>query len=155
MELLLPASIIPAVDLELIFVLHLASTFVMMGIIWFIQVVHYPLLNRLTRDSMQTYYDAHIRPTTFVVLPPMVIELITGLILLLIPNDIITFRQAAIGLALLLIIWLSTMLLHVPKHRVLATGYDAVVHHALVRSNWIRTLAWSCRGVLVAYAIWF
>jgi len=52
------------------------------------------------------------------------------------------------GSALLAVIWLSTFLLQVPCHRGLAAGFQVTVHRRLVRSNWIRTLAWSGRAAV-------
>jgi hypothetical protein len=59
---------------EFILLVHLAATLVMVGVIWFVQVVHY------TR---------------------------------------------------------------------LSNGFDAVTHRRLVRCNWLRTVAWTGRGILV------
>jgi hypothetical protein len=52
------------------------------------------------------------------------------------------------GLALVAAIWLSTAAIQVPCHAKLAAGFDAEVHARLVSSNWIRTVAWTARGLL-------
>ena len=52
------------------------------------------------------------------------------------------------GWILLLLIWLSTAFLQVPLHRRLAAGYDSRTATRLVRSNWVRTIAWTVRGVV-------
>jgi hypothetical protein len=59
---------------------------------------------------------------------------------------------ALLGALLLGGVWISTALLQAPAHGRLAQGFDAVVHRRLVRSNWIRTLAWLGR-VPVALAL--
>jgi hypothetical protein len=46
------------------------------------------------------------------------------------------------------IIWLSTAFLQVPMRRRLAAGFDDDAHRRLVSLNWIRTTAWSVRGLL-------
>lgn len=53
------------------------------------------------------------------------------------------------GLDLIGVIWLSTRLLQVPQHRVLEAGSDPGAHRVLVASNWIRTVAWTARGILL------
>jgi len=53
-----------------------------------------------------------------------------------------------IGIALLLLIWLSTAVLQVPAHHRLGSGFDPATHRRLVLTNWVRTWAWSARGVL-------
>jgi hypothetical protein len=41
------------------------------------------------------------------------------------------------------------MALQVPAHGVLAEGFDADAHRRLVASNWIRTIAWTARSLLL------
>ena len=57
------------------------------------------------------------------------------------------------GVALLALIWASTALLQIPLHNALSTGFDAEVHARLVHTNWIRTIAWTVRGVLALYLL--
>lgn len=125
----------------------------MVGLIWFVQVVHYPLFNRVGDDEFVTYESRHQARTTWVVLPPMLLELVSAVALLL-P----IFRSSLssvdvvllwIGAGLLAVIWVSTGALQVPAHRVLQTGFDAGAYQRLVASNWIRTVAWTARGGVV------
>jgi hypothetical protein len=58
-----------------------------------------------------------------------------------------------LGLALVAVVWTSTALLQVPAHRKLAAGYHAGAHRRLVRTNWVRTAAWTARGALVVGAL--
>jgi hypothetical protein len=46
---------------------------------------------------------------------------------------------------------LSTVLLQGRQHAVLAHGFNTGTLRGLVRSNWIRVIAWSAAGVL---ALW-
>jgi uncharacterized membrane protein len=130
-------------------VVHLAATGVMIGVIWFVQVVHYPLMALVGRDGYPAYQAAHQRGTTFVVVPPMLLELATGAWLALRPAPFLSASAAWTGLALLAVAWLSTFFLQVPQHRRLEAGFDAAAHRRLVRDNWIRTAAWTLRGVLL------
>jgi len=133
----------------LAFVLNLASTGVMIGIIWFVQVVHYPLFSRVAVDGYPAFQAAHSRLTTFVVAPPMLLEAGTGLWLALRPPPFFPPTLAWIGLALIAVVWLSTILLQVPMHGRLERGFDADAHRRLVLGNWVRTVAWTARGVIV------
>lgn len=132
-----------------IVVAHLASTGVMIGIIWFVQVVHYPLMAGVGRDGYPAYQAAHSRRTTLVVMPPMLLEIATGAWLVLRPSPFFPASAAWTGLALLAVIWLSTFFLQVPQHGRLERGFDAAAHRRLVRGNWVRTVAWTLRGILV------
>ena len=53
------------------------------------------------------------------------------------------------GLGLLAVVWLSTAVLQVPRHRALGLGFDQQAHRILVLSSWARTAARSTRGLLV------
>jgi hypothetical protein len=128
---------------------HAVSTVVMVGIIWFVQVVHYPMFGFVGVREFPAWQQRNTRRTTLVVGPPMLVELMTAAGLLVVRGD----RLAVAGAVLLVIIWASTALLQVPAHNRLEHGFDAAVHRRLVQSNWIRTVCWTARGV-VALAIW-
>lgn len=128
---------------------HVAMTLFMVGLIWFVQVVHYPLLARVGSDRFTDYEAAHVRLTSWVVGPPMIIEAATAAALVWRPPAPVWPGLCWSGLVLLLLIWASTGLLQVPRHNALATGFDATHHGTLVVTNWARTVAWTLRGGLV------
>jgi hypothetical protein len=62
---------------------------------------------------------------------------------------------AAIAEVLLLVVILvSAVRYQAPQHARLSSGFDAAVYRTLVRSNWVRTVAWSALGVLDLWLIW-
>lgn len=121
----------------------------MVGLIWFVQVVHYPLLARVGRGGFAGYEASHVRRTTWVVAPPMLVEAVLAVVLAVRPPVGVPKVAAWVAFGLLGIIWLSTAFLQVPMHRRLAAGFDDDAHRRLVSLNWIRTTAWSVRGLLV------
>jgi hypothetical protein len=123
----------------------------MLGVIWFVQVVHYPLFATTAREGFRAYEERHTFLTTWVVAPAMLVEAGTALGLFWFPPLGVSTWQLAIGLALLAVIWLSTALVQVPCHKRLSQGFDAATHRRLVGTNWIRTVAWSLRGLLVLW----
>ena len=134
---------------QLVLLAHAAATLAMTGVIWFVQVVHYPLFGGVGADRWIGYAAAHGRLTTLVVAPLMLVELATAVLLVLRPPADVGRWAAVLGLALVLVIWASTALLQVPAHGRLGAGFDADVHRGLVAGNWIRTLAWTARSALV------
>ncbi len=139
--------------MEWVLLLNLASTGVMIGVIWFVQVVHYPLFGGVGRDGWTDYAAAHGRRTTLVVGLPMLVELATGVLLVLRPPPGIPPAVLWAGLALIGVVWASTGLLQVPRHRVLGDGWDPAAHRALVAGNWVRVVAWTLRGMLVLWIL--
>lgn len=136
-----------------VLLLHFAATTLMLGVIWFVQVVHYPLFGRVGAEGFTAYEAAHQRLTTWIVAPPMLLELGTGLLLLWRPPLQIERVWFWVGMALIVVIWLSTALLQVPRHELLSHGFDPAAHRALVTSNWIRTVAWTARGGLLFWIV--
>lgn len=135
--------------MSLLLLVHAGATVYMVGVIWFVQIVHYPLFGMVGTDGFVPYADAHSRRTGYVVGPPMLTEAATTALLLL-------FHPAGVppvllwaGAGLLAIVWASTALLQVPRHTRLGAGFDRRTHRGLVATNWVRTVAWTGRGVLV------
>ncbi len=127
--------------------LNLATTLPLVGLIWLVQVVAYPLFAKVGPAEFAAYHEAHSRLITFVVGPLMVGELIAALALW---TDASAPRWlAACAFALALLTWVFTIFVSVPKHALLSAGFDAEAHAALVNTNWLRTVAWTLRGVLV------
>jgi uncharacterized membrane protein len=130
---------------------HLATTLYMTGLIWFVQVVHYPLKAYVGAESFRDYQAQHLQRTGWVVMPPMLVEAMTAVWLVLEPPLGVTSSLPWIGLALLGVIWLSTGIFQIPAHRRLEERFDPEVVRTLVRTNWIRTVAWTARaGVVTA-----
>lgn len=133
-----------------ILLVHMCATWGMVGVIWFVQLVHYPLLGNVGTDKFVEYERLNVTRTGWVVIPLMLSEATTALLLAVLRPDEVLSWQIYSGLVLLLIIWLSTAMLQVPCHQQLLTTWDARTHRRLVRSNWIRTVAWTLRGLLAA-----
>lgn len=134
--------------LDLLLAVHTASTLFMTGLIWFVQVVHYPLFVWVGGGSFADYESEHTRRTTYVVGPVMLLELGSALCLLGFQPPQSPAWAPWGGVALLAIVWLTTFFVSVPCHGRLAQGFDAETAKWLVRSNWLRTAAWSLRAVL-------
>ncbi len=123
----------------------------MTGLIWFVQIVHYPLFGQVGQEGFSAYESAHTKLTTCVVALPMVIEALTGGLWLWQRPQEICLLEALLGIALLALIWVSTCFLQVPKHKLLAAGFETQAHQFLVTSNWLRTAAWSARALLLLW----
>lgn len=119
----------------------------MVGLIWFVQVVHYPLLSHLDPAGIAE----HQRLTGYVVAAPMAVEAVTAALLVVDRPGGVPAAAAWIGAALVAVVWTSTALLQVPAHRALAGGSADV--RRLVAGNWVRTVAWSGRGAVVAWML--
>ena len=135
--------------MELVFLTHVGATLFMVGLIWFVQIVHYPLFGSVGRGGFAEYSQAHSRLTGFVVGPPMLVEAGTAVALVVRPPEEVPFSLPLLGLVLLAVVWLSTAVLQSPQHTVLGRGFAPDSHRFLVVSNWVRTVLWTARGFIV------
>ena len=123
----------------------------MTGIIWFVQLVQYPSFAQVDSASFAAFHTHHSSTISLIVAPLMVAEAISGLAFLWLPLRVQTPWQIWLGIGLIAFIWASTFLLQVPAHSQLASGFEERSWRTLVRSNWLRTIAWSARAGLVTY----
>ena len=133
---------------------QLFSTFAMTGLIWLVQLVHYPLFDRVAAERFVQFETDHSNGITWIVLPLMTAELGTAIWL--------AFGRAAspdrwlwyAGLAMVIGLWLCTALLSVPEHNRLMQGFDPDAHRRLVATNWPRTILWTARSGLLLWVLW-
>lgn len=128
----------------------LASTWFMAGLIWFVQGVHYPLFHRVGRADFREYHRGHVRRTTWVVLGPMVLELLTSIGLVLRPPPGSSGWLLSLGLLTCGVCWLSTAVVQVPQHERLSSEPEPAFISRLVRSNRIRTVGWTVHALIMS-----
>ena len=132
-------------------IIHLIATSVMVGVIWTIQLVHYPSFHFIELNQYTTFQRFHMSRISYVVIPAMLTELFT-LILIIISMDQVDHIILASAL-LLIVIWLMTAVFFSGVHQKLTLGYDQAVVEKLVKINWGRTLLWTLRLTLVSIYI--
>jgi hypothetical protein len=128
--------------------IHIISTSIMCGVIWVVQLVHYPLFNFVRKEDFSQFEKSHCNRITLIVLPTMGVELLSGALLLYISQENLIYQ---INLFLLILIWLSNSLIQNRQHQKLSLGYNEKIHKNLVNFNWIRTILWSIRILLLFY----
>lgn len=144
-------------QLQTLLLTQTAAAWFMCGLIWFVQVVHYPLMNKVGQDHWTRYEQLHQRQTTWVVAPVMLIEALScaGVLINMLTRGSGVDPEFSmivwISSGLLLIVWGSTFALQVPAHQQLTKHFDTRTHRKLVNTNWVRTIAWTMRSVLLTY----
>ena len=131
--------------LMILSLIHLISTAIIVGIIWVIQVVHYPSFYFIERDEYVSFQKFHMDKISYIVVPVMLIESISGFILIY--NELNTVLL--ISMILLFFIWVLTGIFFVPIHQKLTSGYQEELVEKLVKINWVRTIFWTIRLLLV------
>jgi hypothetical protein len=132
---------------------HAVATLFMVAVIWFVQLVHYPLFARVGASALLDYERAHVGRISWIVVPAMLAELGSAAGLVALGSAHLRPAEAWLGLALVALLWACTFFVQVPIHARLQRTADPADVRSLVRWNWIRTAAWTARGVLVGVAL--
>ena len=132
-------------EFELLLEVNFISTSVMVGVIWVIQLLHYPSFHFINENKYIEFQHFHMRRISFIVIPVMLIELASALLLSYFFRSSLTI----ILLALLLGIWGITFIFFTNLHQKLTNGYDPSIVDRLVQINWYRTALWSLRLIIL------
>ena len=122
-------------------VAQLVASGMMCGLIWFVQIVHYPLFGAVPEEGFVAYAEKHRVRTTVVAMPLMFTELACAGWLAFTGGSAVAW----VGLAMVGAVWGVTFFVSVPLHVRLDRRFDARAHRALVVTNWARTVLWSAR----------
>lgn len=129
----------------ILLVANLTVTACMFGVIWIVQLVHYPMLAGLDDQDFVKWHVFHSRQISFVVAPLMVGELGLSCWLAFSRMDFIGWSLLSLTVAT----WAATFLLSVPIHESLGRSASPDTTQALikrlVRTNWPRTILYSIK----------
>ena len=135
-----------------VLVLCLLAAAYMAGLSWFVGAVHYPLFAGVVPDGWADYHRRHSDRTTFVVLPPMAVELGTAIWLVADVPAGVSSAAVWAGLALAAATWALTAVA-ARTHARLGAGLDPAAHRRLLLVHHLRTALWSAHAVLLAVLI--
>jgi tryptophan-rich sensory protein len=141
---------------RLILIAHLASTLFMVGMIWTIHYVHYPLFADVGESTYVAFQSEHVNRIGKLLLLPWLIEGLTLLAVLFLTflgqrRDLrLPAFLDGLGMAIALIIsgvWSA------PAHGELADGFDAAIHDRLMTANLVRSFAWTLCGICAVWIV--
>ena len=132
--------------MDFLFFLNVISAFFLTGVIWTIQIVHYPSFHYIDKLSFVNFHQFHERRISIIVMPLMILELISSVALYF--NDM-SNHTFLLNLIIVGLIWCSTFFIQVPIHNILSQKKDNMMIEKLVNTNWIRTFLWSMRMLLI------
>ena len=131
---------------EILVVIHFLSTSLMVGVIWIIQLLHYPAFHFIDKANYSAFQDFHMNRVSYIVVPIMITELASGALVVLILPKFFLFN---ISMVILAIIWIITFLFFTKLHQSLTFGYNEASVNKLVRLNWFRTVLWTVRILIL------
>lgn len=126
----------------------------MVGLIWTIQVVHYPIFDRIEHSGFSDFASIHAGRISALLMVPWGLEVLTTVLLVVLQPEGVASWLPWAGLILMAGLIAITALVSAPLHSRLGDGFEVDVHRVLVGTNWIRTALWSMRGMIAILALW-
>lgn len=142
---------------SLIFIIHVFVCILLTAVMWYLQVVHFPLLRFVGTDHFVEYYSELKMKNTLLFFPLFSLEIFTSIALLLSFTMVSEFTASVqnqfflvgFSLILLFILHLVNFQMIRPTLSSLQKNSDLKIHQKLVRLQWIRTLGWTIRMVIL------
>lgn len=137
-----------------IFIIQLVSSFMMIGIVWLVQTINYPLFLNVPDAFFKDYHAAHLRRSQWIIAPLMLVEMVSAAYLLFWPIAQVNFYLYILNFALVLLVWLETFIMQVPAHRNLQEKHSVESIEKLINLNWIRTITWTLHGLVLIFILY-
>lgn len=120
----------------------------MVGLIWVMQALHYPLFAFVGPSRYEQYQATHMSSISRLLVIPWGVEAITTGILVVGASAGTSRGLAIAGAVLFGLVTLVTAIGAAPLHGQMLAGFDPAIHRRLLRLNWVRTLGWTARGAI-------
>ncbi len=134
---------------------HTLCCLLLTGLIWTIQLVHYPSFKFIKPSAFKDFSSFHGARISIIVMPLMCIELLSSFLITY--QNIYNEAPSAIlilNLIGVMLTWGSTFLLSVPIHTELhKNGYNLKKIRLLILTNWPRTILWTVRSIALIWLL--
>jgi hypothetical protein len=137
-------------------VIHAAATMFMVGLIWTIHYVHYPLFAYVGESTYSSFQAAHVERIGKLLFVPWLTEgitLIGVLALAFLGGHKVLRVQAFINGAAMAVVLVISGFWSAPAHAKLADGFDKSIHDQLMTVNLIRAIAWTVCGICAVWIV--
>ncbi|MCC5816162.1 MAG: hypothetical protein JJT78_15530 [Leptospira sp.] len=146
------------------------ATIFLTGLIWMVQIVHYPSFMDVGSSEFLEFHKNHSTRISLIVVPMMTLELVLAIVILfaclfeqlesnmgananLLEGRTVFIQQMGwlvwINLIIVILLWITTFFISVPYHNQLGQGFQMESAKKLVQTNWIRTIFWSIKSYVV------
>lgn len=126
---------------------HFFLTFFMTGVIWLIQLIHYPSFSFIDKNKYSKFQTFHMNKITPIVGPIIILEVSTGFYLLYFFNSESIFFL--INFLINILILMMTIIVFGTIHKKLIDGFKTSLFKKLISLNWIRTFLWSLKSIFI------
>jgi hypothetical protein len=132
------------------FMLTLALTLYMSGMIWSIQILEYPLFALVGPNEFPAYHRRHNRGLPFLVILPSLAAFASAVVVIFTRPAPLPLWASLVVAVLDLFFIIATVVQEAPLHAQLdREGSQAPLMRQLVVGNWIRTVLWTANAILL------
>ncbi len=125
-----------------IILIQCAAFWFMAGVTWTLQILNYPLLEKINSGTFASYQEAHNKRFGKVMIPGVLVSVLTTILLFFNLPFAVSFTVPVIQTIILLIITGSAAVYAAPAHKRLEKNFDQVPVRSLIMTNWLRLFAW-------------
>lgn len=125
-------------------IIQISTTSALFLLIWFVQILHYPIFSYIDDYSFNECMKFHQNTMSYLAIPLMVTELFLSIY-----SAYHGYNLSYTVLAIVILIWLTTFFIQVPLHKRLLHKKDKLIIKRLVHTNWIRTILWSVKSIII------
>jgi len=138
--------------MKALFLTNIVSTLFLTGLIWVVQLVHYPSF-QFWGSRMAEAHAFHSIRISIIVVPIMILELASSFALSM--SEVPYKGWHIMGLVCVLLIWAITFFFIVPVHNVIPfVELPEQSIEKLVSLNTWRTVLWSLKSIIGIYLLW-
>ena len=132
------------------FIITLALTLYMSGMIWSMQILEYPLFALVGPKEFPAYHWRHNRGLPFLVMLPSLAAFASAVALIFTRPARLPLWASIVIAVLDLFILIATVAREAPLHaQIDREGSQAGLIRQLVQGNWIRTVLWTVNAILL------
>ncbi len=136
--------------MKLLIFIHLLSNSFLLAIIYQTQLITYPTFLEISPKKFNKYHKNYVNVITYLVAPFMVLELSTLVVIIYNNKGFLLIKS----LLTLIVIWLVTFIVMVPIHNNISKKYKSSQIRRLINYNWIRTILWTLKFIVVFYILY-
>jgi hypothetical protein len=132
------------------FIITLALTLYMTGMIWSMQVLEYPLFALVGPKEFPAYHQRHNQALPIFVILPSIAAFVSAIALIFTRPARLPLWSPIVIAVLDFVVIIATIAREAPLHAKLdRAGQSSTVIQQLVRGNWIRTVLWTVNAIIL------
>ena len=134
-------------EIDILYFIQIVCNSYLVSLVIMTQFITYPTFLHIDKDKFSEYHRKYVNNISFIVAPVMLIELLTLSLIAYFSSEFLIIKS----LILLLVIWLTTFFIMIPSHNRISKSFNKKEIISLINYNWVRTILWSFKLLLIIF----